>query len=423
MNKETIARLSHKMESKEDILTLLNQIKQDDVVEMGYDDAEFYPFTMKHINYYCNPNNSFHRFKQFKIKKKTGGFRQITAPRNHSYMLLLSYINRMLNAVYTPSNSAMGFVEGRSVVTNAEKHIGKNYILNIDLKDFFPSIEQARIWKRLQIKPFNFPVAVANIIAGICSMKDVKIEDDGSKRVSYILPQGSPASPTLTNMICDKLDRRLGGLAKRFCLTYSRYADDITFSSMHNVYQKNSDFWIELKRIIHDQHFIINEKKTRLNKLGSRQEVTGIIVSHKLNVPKKYVRDIRNILYIWDRYGYNVASSKFFPKYIADRGHVKKGNPNLMSVLDGKLMYLKMVKGNNDSVYTRLYSKFKKLVEQVNNPSLANESRTNFWDQKDENMELKNKSDLIVGVVYSSNEVDIDELNNDLDSLLNKNYG
>lgn len=423
MNKETIAQLAHKVESKEDILTLLNRIKHDDMVEMGYDDANYYPFTMKHINYYCNPNNTFHRFQQFQIKKKTGGFRQITAPKNRSYMLLLSYINRILNSIYTPSDFAMGFTEGRSVVTNANRHICKNYILNLDLKDFFPSIDQARVWKRLQLKPFNFPIAVANIIAGFCSMKDVKVEDGGSKKISYILPQGSPASPTLTNMICDKLDRRLGGLAKRFGLTYTRYADDITFSSMHNVYQENGVFWNELKRIIHDQNFIINEKKTRLNKLGSRQEVTGIIVSQKLNVTKKYVSDIRNILYIWDRYGYDAAYSKFFPRYLAEKGHVKKGNPDLIRVLDGKLMYLKMVKGNKDSVYTRLYSKFTKLAEQVNNPSLDNESRTNFWDQKDENVELKNKSDLIVGVVYSSNEVDIDELNNDLDSLLNKNYG
>ncbi|MGM9795081.1 MAG: hypothetical protein ACI3ZZ_02520 [Candidatus Aphodosoma sp.] len=132
-------------------------------------------------------------------------------------------------------------------------------------------------------------------------------------------------------MVCDKLDRRLAGLAKRFGLKYSRYADDITFSSMHNVYQPDSEFIIELKRIIEDQGFVMTEKITRLQKLGSRQEVTGIIVSEKLiivseklNVTQKYVHDIRNILYIWDRYGFDDAYNKFFPKYNADKGHVKK---------------------------------------------------------------------------------------------------
>ena len=141
MDKTEIAMLAHQMGSKEDILTLLNRIKQEDMVESGLAD-KFYPFTMKHINYYCNPNNIFHRYRQFKIKKKSGGFRQITAPRNQSFMLLLRYVNEIFKAIYIPSNYAMGFTEQRSVTTNAHIHKEQNYVLNIDLKDFFPSIEQ-----------------------------------------------------------------------------------------------------------------------------------------------------------------------------------------------------------------------------------------------------------------------------------------
>ena len=199
----------------------------------------------------------------------------------------------------------------------------------------------------------------------MCSMKETRTLEDGTKKDFYVLPQGAPTSPIITNMICDTLDRRLAGLAKRFGLCYTRYADDITFSSMHNVYQKDGDFRKELIRIIQSQGFTINEKKTRLQKIGGRQEVTGIIVSDKLNVTKKYVRDIRNILYIWDRYGFGVAYSKFFPKYKEEKGHVKKGNPDLVNVLDGKLMYLRMVKGEDDSVYKRLHNKFDKLVRET----------------------------------------------------------
>lgn len=367
MDKTEIATLAHRMADKEDILSLLNRLKQNDMAETGLND-KFYPFTMRHINFYCNPNNTFHRYKQFNIKKKSGGYRLINAPRNQSYMLLLRYVNEIFKAVYSPSDYVMGFTEQRSIVTNANVHKGQNYILNIDLKDFFPSIEQPRIWRRLQLKPFNFPVTVANVLAGICSIKEIRTLEEGTKKAFYVLPQGAPTSPIITNMICDTLDRRLAGLAKRFGLHYTRYADDITFSSMHNVYQKGGDFRKELVRIIQSQGFTINEKKTRLQKIGGRQEVTGIIVSDKLNVTQKYVRDIRNILYVWDRYGYGVAYSKFFPKYKQEKGYLKKGNPDLVNVLDGKLMYMKMVKGEDDSVYKRFYDKFEKLVSEMRAP-------------------------------------------------------
>ena len=366
MDIELMAKLAHNMETKEDLLNLLNFIKKEEMVEMGYADR-FHPFTMRHINYYCNPNNAFHRYRQFKIRKKTGGFRQITAPRNRSFMLILQYLNEIFKALYTPSDYAMGFAAGRSVVTNAKVHQGQNYILNLDIKDFFPSIEQPRIWKRLQLKPFNFPIPIANVIAGLCSMKEIREEENGVRKEFYVLPQGAPTSPIITNMICDNLDRRLSGLAKRFGLHYTRYADDITFSSMHNVYQSEGEFFNELKRIIKGQGFIINDKKTRLQKLGARQEVTGIIISKKLKVTQKYVRDIRNILYMWDRYGYSTAYSKFYPKYKAEKGHVKKGMPDLINVIDGKLMYLKMVKGEDDPVYKKLHEKFLVLADEATN--------------------------------------------------------
>lgn len=393
MDKNSIAKAAQHLETREDLLRLLNQIKLDEMTECGLSD-KFYPFTMKNLNYYCNPNNSFHRYKQFKIKKKSGGFRQITAPRNQSFMLLLRYVNDIFKAVYTPSDYAMGFTEGRSVVTNANKHKGHNYVFNIDLKDFFPSIHQARVWKRLQLKPLLFKQPIANALAGLCSMKE-KTEEGN---IRFVLPQGAPTSPIITNMICDNLDRRLAGLAKRFGVVYSRYADDITFSSMHNVYQTSGEFRKELKRIIESQGFTMNEAKTRLQKLGSRQEVTGIIVSDKLNVSQKYVRDIRNILYIWRKYGYATAFNKFYPRYKETKGHVKKGNPDMVNVLDGKLMYLKMVKGEDDSVYMRLKMQFDELCN-----SLHDDARTTLqgityvetWSV----LEFEKKNDTTIAII------------------------
>lgn len=398
MDKTTIATLARQMETKEDFLTLLNRIKQDEMNECGYGD-KFYPFTMKHLLYYCNPNHIFHRYKEFKIKKKSGGYRQITAPRNKSFMLILKYVNEIFKAVYTPSEYAMGFTDGRSVVDNASRHKGMNYVFNIDLYDFFPSIEQPRVWKRLQLQPLSFPQPVANVLAGLCSMRG---EKDKNGKYRYVLPQGAPTSPIITNMICDTLDRRLAGLGKRFGLNYSRYADDITFSSMHNVYSPDGEFRTELKRIIAGQGFTINTDKTRLQKLGARQEVTGLIVSKKVNVSQKYVRDIRNLLYIWDRYGYTAAFAKFYPKYKAEKGHVKKGNPDLTNVIDGKLMYLKMVKGEEDSVYQRLISKFRRLVATLSDPTKTTEHGITYIETMPvKDFEKKNNTEISIKVSAS----------------------
>lgn len=402
MDKVQIAKKASQIKTKEDLLNLLNLIKKAEIEEMGFDSSMYHPFTEKQLNFYCNPNHTFHRYRQFKIKKKSGGARQITAPRTKSFMMMLSAVNDILRSMYTPSDYAMGFTEGRSVVTNATVHKGKNYVFNIDLKDFFPSIEQARVWKRLQLAPFNFPVAIANLIAGLCAMKESRQEDTGEIKYSYILPQGSPTSPIITNMICDKLDRRLGGLAHRFGLKYTRYADDITFSSMHNVYQKNGEFRKELRRIIKDQGFTINDSKTRLQKRGTRQEVTGIIVCEKLNVTQKYVRDVRNILYMWDRYGYNVAYGKFFPKYKEEKGHVKKGNPDLINVIDGKLMYLKMVKGDEDTVYSKLYDKFCKLSNKEIIKQKTNNAGITYVDTTDL-LSFEKKNSTAVNIEKSEN--------------------
>lgn len=356
MEKNVIIKRASELETKEDLLLLLNDIVKD---ELGRDDV--FTFSMKQLMYYCNPNNVRGRYRHFSIPKKSGGIRNIAAP-SRGLGNLLHYVNIMLKAIYQPSDYAMGFVEGRSVVDNAMRHIGQNYVFNTDLENFFPSIEQARVWKRLQLSPFNFKRPIANLLAGLCCIKEKK--DDGS--FIYVVPQGAPTSPLITNAICDTLDRRLNGLARRFNLHYSRYADDITFSSMHNVYKEGGDFRTELKRIIEDQHFFMKESKTRLQKIGERQEVTGLTISSKVNTSAAYVAEIRNLLHIWEKYGYNEAYKRFYPKYKADKGHIKKGEPMLENVLYGKLQYLKMVKGYKDPVYSALQARYDKLTSPIN---------------------------------------------------------
>ena len=341
--------------TKWELLELLNDIKTD----LAGSDA--YPFSLKAMMRLCNPQLDRGRYRKFTIPKKSGGVREIYAPNGNLKWIQLC-LNEIFKAVYTPSPYAMGFAEGRSVVDNASKHLHQNYVFNIDLADFFPSIDQARVWKRLQLAPFNFTKKVANIVAGLCSIKSKRKATNETYEDCYCLPQGAPTSPILTNAICDTLDRRLAGLAKRFGLRYSRYADDITFSSMHNVYQEGSDFRVELERIIVEQKFSINNKKTRLHHRSKRQEVTGLTVGEKINVTRKYVKDIRAILHIWERHGLNAAYANFYPRYKADKGHLHKGEPNIENVISGKLCYLKMIKGDTDPVYMRLQNQFDRLT-------------------------------------------------------------
>ena len=350
-----------KINDLSDLTKVLNYFKKCET------NCEEHLFTEDVLKSYADPSKKVaRRYKTFYIPKKNGKLREISAP-NRNLKEILYYLNMMLGEVYQASPSAMGFVKGRSIVDNAKLHIGQNYVLNLDLSDFFTSISQSRVCKRLQLAPFNFNEDVAKIISGLCCKKVVKDQKKG-----YVLPQGAPTSPLLTNAVCDFLDKKLRRLSFSHGVKYSRYADDMTFSSMHNVYQEDSDFMKSLFSFIEEERFTVNPEKTRLQKRGERQEVTGLTVNDKVNTAHKYTRELRNILYMWEKYGYKDAYASFYRHYKATKGHVKKGEPVLENVIVGKLDFLKMVKGENDAVYTKLCSRFEAL-----NPSLYDSKKTN----------------------------------------------
>ena len=349
MKKEAIIEAAAKLETTYDLLCLLNKIKMAELGEKGE------PFIMPHLNYFIHPARNKKSYKTFYIPKKSGGVREISAPRA-LLKSFLTYTNKLLQAFYDAPQYVTGFVPEKSVVDNAEFHIGKNFVFNTDLKDFFPSITKSRISATLNHPPFNFNDTIADAIAGLCCTETVI---DGKK--NWVLPQGSPCSPVLTNIVCQNLDRQLQKLAKKYRLRYSRYADDITFSGNRNVFRKDGSFQRELKTIIVGQNFTINEKKTRLQPKDMRQEVTGLVVSDRVNVSREYVRNIDNLLYIWEKYGEADAYAKFLMHY-TPKQNLHKDKPNMRAVLQGKLLYLKMVKGADNEVWKRLQQRFNKLT-------------------------------------------------------------
>lgn len=349
MTREAIVAAAAELETTYDLLKLLNKIKMSELGEKGH------PFTMPHLNYFIHPARNKKNYKTFHIPKKSGGVRDISAPKA-LLKSFLTYTNKLLQAFYEAPECVTGFVPGKSVVDNAERHIGMNYIFNTDLKDFFPSITKSRVWATLKHPPFRFNDTIADAVAGLCC---TEVEIDGKKR--WVLPQGSPCSPVLTNIVCRNLDRQLLRLAKKYRLRYSRYADDITFSGNRDVFRPEGEFRQELNAVIGSQRFTVNEKKTRLQKKSERREVTGLVVSDRVNVAREYVRDIENLLYIWERYGETDAYAKFLAHHpLKHNLHQRK--PNLHSVLLGKLLYLRMVKGPDSEVWRRLQRRFDKLT-------------------------------------------------------------
>lgn len=360
-----------KVRTQVDLLALLNKIKQ--LLVGSADDDTCKPLTMSSLNYYKNVKVSRrHRYHLFNIKKKSGKLRQICAPVA-GLRMIQSCLREIFNAYYEPSPNVCGFVNGRSIADGARRHVGKNYVLNIDLKDFFDSIEFHRVKAMLCCAPFNLkdeidnPQSLPFIIANLCCTpkKVIRVNKEGKEYecVRSVLPQGAPTSPILTNLICRQLDKKLYLLAKKYHCAYSRYADDITFSANKNIFKIDSEFYCELKHIIEVEcRLKINEDKTRVQNRKYRQEVTGLIVNKKVNVTKRYVKQIRMWLYLWETYGYEKAQNLFIHDYLSDKGHVKPATAHMENVIGGKLDYLKMIVGEESHTYSSLRSRYENLM-------------------------------------------------------------
>lgn len=232
-------------------------------------------------------------YQQFDIPKKSGGIRKINAPigylklvqRKLSRVLLkrLDEINKQNNIKH---EIAHAYFKERSIKTNALPHRNKKYLVNIDLKDFFDTIHFGRVQGFFkQNKYFKLPDKIATIIAQLACYNGK-------------LPQGAPTSPVISNLICQILDNKILQLCKKYRLTYTRYADDLTFSTNKKEFiVEYGNFLVELDRIIKASGFSINSKKTRFQNNEHRQVVTGLSVNKKINVKKEFYKNTRSMAY------------------------------------------------------------------------------------------------------------------------------
>jgi len=206
--------------------------------------------------------NADKHYKLYDIPKKAGGYRLICQP-NRKLKIIQSWILSNILEKLKVSDSCKGFQKKTSIVDNVQPHKDANCVMNIDLKDFFPSIKRKQVFFIFYSIGYNS--FISNILSNICLYKD-------------FLPQGSPCSPLLANLAVWDLDSRIQGFVGRRGITYTRYADDLTFSALNP--QRLMNILPTIKLIIEDEKLEINNKKTRVSGAARCKKVTGLVIDN-----------------------------------------------------------------------------------------------------------------------------------------------
>ncbi|MFO0851806.1 MAG: reverse transcriptase family protein [Gemmataceae bacterium] len=270
-------------------------------------------------------------YVQFEVPKKSGGTRTLSAPHSTLAAAQEWVLASILSKLPT-EEPAHGFVPGRSTLTNALPHAGKDVVVNVDLEQFFPSIGS----------PGSGTCTAGPATAGRwprsppCSAPECprrkRARGDAVLRGHRPagLPQGASTSPAASNQIARKLDRRVLALCKRLGFTYTRYADDLTFSAPPGHREKVGYLLARVRHIAADEGFTLNPKKTRVQRPEARQSVTGLVVNAAPAVPQDVVRRLRAILHRAKAEGLAAQN--------------RDGHPDFRGWVEGMIAYVGMVK-------------------------------------------------------------------------------
>lgn len=223
-------------------------------------------------------------YRTTNIRKKNGGGRTLHVPSPKLKRIQSIILRNILNA-FPVSHYATAYKKGAVLADNAVPHVGKRYLLKLDVTDFFGSIRFDQVY-RAAFNANYFPKQIGLMLTRLCCRQDV-------------LPQGAPTSPALSNLVLKNFDNNMGAWCAKRGIAYTRYCDDMTFSSdqpLYHVYEK-------AKAMLGEMGFQINEKKTRFVTSSSRQSVTGLTVNEKVSVSKDYKRKLRQEVHYVLRFG------------------------------------------------------------------------------------------------------------------------
>ncbi|WP_121329518.1 reverse transcriptase family protein [Flavobacterium sp. 81] len=283
--------------------------------------------------------SKINHYHTFELEKKSGGKRKISAPKAKLKEIQNWILENILHKIpYT--FEAHGFIKERSIVTNAKPHVDKDIVVNIDLKDFFPTVTYKRV-KGLFHK-IGYSEEVATILSLLCTYSE--INETTLDGVTYYvqsgerkLPQGSPASPAISNMIVYKMDQKINGLGKKLNFSYTRYADDMSFSTNEENSQNVSRLLYFTKKIIESEGFVIHPDKVHVMRKGTQQKVTGVVVNKKLNVDRIQLRKFRAVLHNIEKNGWK---DQKWGKAI-----------HLINAIEGYINYVNMVNPEKGKIF------------------------------------------------------------------------
>ena len=256
-------------------------------------------------------------YVSFDVPKKSGGWRRLSAPHQKLAAVQHWILTNILNLLPVHEN-AHGFVAQHSVLTNAEPHVGATVVLNADLSNFFPTITFPRV--EGMFRKLGYSPAVSTILALLCTESSRQALKLG-ETIYYAatgpraLPQGSCTSPAISNQIAEKLDRRMSAMASKLNWKYTRYADDLTWSTTGDVAPSVGYVLARMRHIVDDEGFELNHAKTRVQRQSAQQSVTGVVVNARMSVPRQTIRKVRAILYNARQTGLDAQNRDGHPHY------------------------------------------------------------------------------------------------------------
>lgn len=268
----------------------------------------------------------------FSIPKKSGGTRLLSAPHKTLAQAQEWILQNILGKLPTEP-AAHGFLPGKSILSNAQPHVCKAVLVNLDLENFFPSITFPRV--RSVFHRLGYSPAVATILALLCTECPRRPVQYAGKNYHVAvgprgLPQGACTSPALSNQVARRLDRRLQGMAAKLGLTYTRYADDLTFSGDGAMKGRTGYLMARVRHIVQDEGFRVHEKKSRVLRQNTAQLVTGVVVNDRLGIRRKELRRLRAILHRAHIEGLEAQN--------------RDQRPNFRAWLEGKIAFVSMVR-------------------------------------------------------------------------------
>jgi len=288
------------------------------------------------------------------LEKATGGWRLLEIPKSRLCNIQRKILQQILNRV-PPHAAAQAFQHGRSSISHAAQHTGRRVVLRLDLKDFFTSIPGSRL--HALFAKLAYPEKVAGTLARLCSnrtpaaiVRDKTRQPPASVSSAHLLrsqhlPQGAPTSPALANLCAYRLDMRLQTLADSMQASYSRYADDLTFSGDEEFEQSLRRFIPQVGAIVLEEGFVLNYKKTRIMRAASRQQVTGIVVNRHCNIKRSDFDLLKAILT-------NCLRSN-------PESQNRAGHADFRAHLAGKLAYMRMINPARTAKLQALFEQIK----------------------------------------------------------------